>query len=69
MWAWYTLSPAAYDPAGYPRRWGTGPFQFVSRSVQENLILEKFGDYWGEKAYLDQVTFKIYEDANALCPP
>ena len=34
--------------------------------MQENLILEKFGDYWGEKAYLDQVTFKIYEDANAL---
>ena len=34
--------------------------------MQENLVLEKFGDYWGEKAYLDQVTFKIYEDANAL---
>ena len=45
---------------------GTGPFQFVSRSVQESLVLEKFADYWGDEAYLDQVTFKIYEDANAL---
>ena len=28
--------------------------------------MEKFADYWGEKAHLDKVTFKIYEDANAL---
>ena len=45
---------------------GTGPFKFVSRSVQENLVMEKFADYWGEPAYLDTVTFKIFEDANAL---
>ena len=59
------IVPAAYDQQDTAPV-GTGPFQFVSRSVQENLVLEKFGDYWGEKAYLDQVTFKIYEDANAL---
>ncbi len=45
---------------------GTGPFKFVSRSVQESLVMEKFGEYWGEAAYLDKVTFKIFEDANAL---
>lgn len=45
---------------------GTGPFQFVSRSVQENLVVEKFAQYWGTAAYLDKVTFKIFEDANAL---
>lgn len=44
---------------------GTGPFQFVSRSVQENMVMEKFGDYWGDPAYLDKVTFQIYEDTNA----
>ena len=59
------IVPADYtDEATAPV--GTGPFQFVSRSVQENLIVEKFADYWGEKAHLDKVTFKIYEDANAL---
>ena len=45
---------------------GTGPFKFVSRSAQESLVMEKFADYWGEAAYLDKVTFKIFEDANAL---
>jgi peptide/nickel transport system substrate-binding protein len=30
------------------------------------MVLEKFDGYWGEGAYLDQVTFKIYEDSNAL---
>lgn len=45
---------------------GTGPFRFVSRSVQENLVMEKFDGYWGQAPYLDQVTLKIFEDANAL---
>ena len=45
---------------------GTGPFKFVSRSVQENVVLERHGDYYGEGAGLDRVTYKIYEDANAL---
>ena len=42
---------------------GTGPFTFASRSAQENIILEKFEEYWGQKAYLDQVTFRIIENA------
>ena len=59
------IVPADYtDEATAPV--GTGPFKFVSRSVQENLVVEKFADYWGEGASLDKVTFKIYEDANAL---
>ncbi len=45
---------------------GTGPFRFVSRSVQENVILERFDRYWGEAAKVDKVTCKIYEDGNAL---
>lgn len=44
---------------------GTGPFRFVSRSVQENVVLEKHTDYYGEPAHLNGVTYKIYEDANA----
>ncbi len=45
---------------------GTGPFQFASRSVQENVILEKHEAYYGTPASLDRVTYKIYEDGNAL---
>lgn len=45
---------------------GTGPFKFVSRSPQENFIMEKFEDYWGEPAYLDKVTYKILDSAEAI---
>lgn len=45
---------------------GTGPFRYVSRSPQENIILEKFEDYWGEPAHLDQVTFKIIADSDTI---
>jgi len=45
---------------------GTGPFRFVSRTAQENVIIEKFEDYWGKAAHLDRVTFKIIENADSL---
>ncbi len=45
---------------------GTGPYKFKSRSVQENIVLEKFEDYWGTPGYLDEVTFKIIENTDAL---
>ena len=57
-------------PAGYDQQAtqpvGTGPFKFVSRSVQENIVLEKHTDYYGTPAHLDRVTYRVYEDANAL---
>lgn len=45
---------------------GTGPFKYVSRNPQENVIMEKNEDYWGEKAHLDKVEFKIVADADML---
>ncbi len=45
---------------------GTGPFKYVSRSPQENIILEKNEDYWGEKAHLDKVEFKVVADADMV---
>ena len=45
---------------------GTGPFKFVSRTAQDSVVLERFDDYWGTPAYLDKVTYKIYESADAL---
>jgi len=45
---------------------GTGPFRFVSRTAQDNIVLEKFHDYWGTPAYLDRVTYKIMENADSL---
>ena len=45
---------------------GTGPFKFASRSVQENIILERHEAYYGTGASLDRVTYRIYEDNTAL---
>lgn len=56
-------------PAGYENQAtapiGTGPFKYASRSIQENFILEKHQEYYGEGAKVDKVTFKIYEDSTA----
>lgn len=45
---------------------GTGPFRYVSRTPQENIVLERFDDYWGEGAKVEKVTYKIYENSDAL---
>mgnify|MGYP001851720798 FL=1 len=64
------VSSVSIVPAGYDQQAtqpvGTGPFKFVSRSVQENIILERHEDYYGTPAYLDRVPYLIYEDSNAL---
>ena len=45
---------------------GTGPYKLVSRTVQDNVVFEKFEDYWGEAPYLDKVTLKIIDNAETL---
>lgn len=61
---------AAILPASYELQdtapVGTGPFKFVSRAAQDSIVLERFDDYWGEKAYLDKVTYKIIENADSI---
>ena len=37
---------------------GTGPYQFVSFTPGDRIVLERFDDYWGEKAEWDRVTFR-----------
>ncbi len=45
---------------------GTGPYKYVSRSPQENIVLESFDDYWGEKAKIKNITLKIVADADTI---
>jgi peptide/nickel transport system substrate-binding protein len=42
---------------------GTGPFKVQEHEKEYGLILEKFDDYWGEKAKVDKVDIKITPDA------
>ena len=45
---------------------GTGPFRFVSRTPDVEVVLEKNPDYWQEGVpYLDGLTFKVLTDSNA----
>lgn len=45
---------------------GTGPYKYVSRSPQENFVVERFEDYWGEPAGIQNVTFKVCANADAI---
>jgi len=45
---------------------GTGPYRYVSRSPQENIILESFADYWGGKPDIDHVTLRVCTNADSL---
>ena len=45
---------------------GTGPYKFVSRSVQDSLVLERFDEYWGTPGNVAKVNFKILENADGL---
>ncbi|MGN1147342.1 MAG: ABC transporter substrate-binding protein [Lachnospiraceae bacterium] len=61
---------AAITPASNPdpdkNAIGTGPYMYVSRSPQENFILEKFDDYWGEPAHIEHITLKICSNADSI---
>lgn len=45
---------------------GTGPYKYVSRSPQENFVMEKFDDYWGTPANIEHVTFKVCANADSI---
>lgn len=45
---------------------GTGPYQYVSRSPQEEVILKRFDEYWGKKANIENITLKIVANADTI---
>ena len=60
------IIPAGSGPNITENPIGTGPFQFASYAPKDNIVIEKYDGYWGEKAHLDQVTFRIIEDMNTM---
>lgn len=45
---------------------GTGPFNWVSRTPGDNIVLEANETYWGEGPYLQRVIFKYIPDLTVL---
>jgi len=44
---------------------GTGPFKFVEWKTNTQIVIERNPDYWGEKALLDRVIFKVVPEEGA----
>ncbi|MGH7268379.1 MAG: ABC transporter substrate-binding protein [Candidatus Rokuibacteriota bacterium] len=44
---------------------GSGPFKFVEWRTNTHVIIERNPDYWGEKALLDRVIFKVVPEEGA----
>jgi peptide/nickel transport system substrate-binding protein len=44
---------------------GTGPFRFVEWKTNTHVILERNPNYWGDKALLDRVIFKVVPEEGA----
>ncbi|MBR7064978.1 MAG: hypothetical protein IKI31_07530, partial [Treponema sp.] len=47
---------------------GTGPYKYVSRSPLENVVFEKFNDYWDEggKAHIQNVIYKLTSNTDTI---
>ncbi len=43
---------------------GTGPFRFGEWAAKEQIVLDKFAEYWGEPAKLDRIVYRIVPDDN-----
>ncbi len=60
------ILPADYIAGTSTELVGTGPYKFVSRSPQENIIVERYDGYWGEAAHIANVEFKVIADADTI---
>jgi peptide/nickel transport system substrate-binding protein len=67
----YIVSPAALEK--YGEKYGTtvsvpagsGPYKFKSWRKNDRIVLERFDDYWGEKAKMKYVVYKSIPDNTA----
>ncbi|ACV61312.1 extracellular solute-binding protein family 5 [Desulfofarcimen acetoxidans DSM 771] len=57
------FSPKSFDESGkITNPYGSGPFKFSEYKKGESLVLIRNDDYWGGKAKLTKVTFKVIPD-------
>ncbi|MGH7844007.1 MAG: ABC transporter substrate-binding protein [Candidatus Binatia bacterium] len=55
-----SLQEGMRQPAKFPP--GTGPFILVEWQPQQRIVLTRFDDYWGHKAFVDRVVLRIIGD-------
>ncbi len=59
----YSVLGAGSDPLADPEGINcTGPFRVVEYTPEEQLVVERNENYWGEPALLDKITFRFLPD-------
>lgn len=59
----YGIYAPGSDPGGNPI--GTGPFRLDSYTRNEQLVVVRHADYWGEPPLLDTITFRFIPDGSS----
>ncbi len=58
----YSILSPGDDPLNDPDVTCTGPFEVVSYTPEQELVVQRNENYWGEPAKLDKITFRFYPD-------
>ncbi len=58
----YAVLPPGEDPLNDPKPTCTGPFQVADYAAQQQLVVTRNDNYWGEKPKLDKITFRFFPD-------
>ena len=58
----YSIYAPGSDPLNDPNVICSGPFQVVDYQAEEQLVVERNENYWGEAASLDKITFRFFPD-------
>ncbi|WP_305063714.1 ABC transporter substrate-binding protein [Methanococcoides sp.] len=62
--AWPVMSPGCVDENGnFAEPIGTGPFKFEEQTPDQEIVLVRNDNYWGDKPVLETVTFKVIPEA------
>jgi len=62
------VSPAAVEEHGEDftlNPSGTGPFKFTEWKTNDQIVIERFDEYWGDPAPLDQVIYRVIPEESA----
>jgi len=58
--AWPIMSPTCVDGKGeFVKPIGTGPFKFEKQIKDQEVVLVRNDDYWGEEPTLEKIIFKV----------
>ncbi|MCR4419017.1 MAG: ABC transporter substrate-binding protein [Clostridia bacterium] len=61
--AWPIASPTSLDAQGnFVAPIGTGPFRLAGHAKDQEIVVERYEEYWGERPKLEKVIFKIIPD-------